>query len=509
MKKIVLYLTSALAFTLVFSGCKKGLDQTSYGILSPVNFPKTESEFELYTLEVYKPFGSKWGYADPSGAYQYLFHGAEYSNIQLNDATSDITTPFTEWGGFWELLSKADFVYQKNMNRSAHFEKVRFVTRMTKIIDDLEKSSVLSDAKKKQLLGEARMGRGFLMYYLLTMYGPVPVILDASKINTEAEADLTRPDRAVYVNAIAQDLRYAADNLVKAPAEYGRFNKGLALTVLMRLHLFEKDYQKAEQVGREILTLGYSLVTNYKDLFTPATEKNNETIWAVSADPAADGNEPKANFNAWLYNTMPNGYPGNKGNGNKGGWAFPNASIMATWAFYESFAPTDKRRQSLVASYVPYWGGAPVNKASGMRGAIIDKFADVDAAGLYSGVDIVVARYADVLLMLAEAINQNSGPTLEAQGFVNQVRARAGIGNLPAADVASKDAFANVLLRERGWELFFEGFRRVDLMRFGKWNTALQAAGKNPNPAGANGYFPIPQYALDAGKGKLTQTSGY
>jgi hypothetical protein len=181
---------------------------------------------------------------------------------------------------------------------------------------------------------------------------------------------------------------------------------------------------------------------------------------------------------------------------------------MTTWAFYDSFDPADKRRQLLVPSYVPYWGGPAVDRASGLRGAVIAKYADADATP-YQGADIVVARYADVLLMLAEAINQNSGPTNEAVGLVNQVRARAGIGNLPAADVASKDAFANAILRERGWELYFEGFRRVDLMRFGKWNTYLQAAGKAPNPAGADGYFPIPQYAIDAGKGKLTQTAGY
>lgn len=508
MKRYILILTSLVSLILVFSGCKKGLDQNSYGSLAPVNFPKTEGEYELYTLEVYKPFGAKWGYADPSGAYQYLFYGAEYSNIQLNDATSDIMAPFPEWGGFFDLLSKADFQYLINMNRSAHFEKVRFVTRITKIINDLVEASTISDAKKKQLIGEARMARGWLLYHLLTMYGPVPVILDASKINTEAESDLTRPERAAYVSAIAQDLRYAADNLVKSPAEYGRFNKGLALTVLTQLYLFEKDYIKAEQTAREIITMGYSLVSNYKDLFTPATEKNSETIWAVSVDPNGDGTESKPNFNPWLYYTYPNGYPGNKGNSNHGGWAWPNAAIMATWSFYNSFDPVDKRRALLVPSYVPWWGGAPINQASGLRGAVIDKYQDVDATA-YQGADIVAARYADVLLLLAEAVNQNSGPTSEAVGLVNQVRARAGIGNLAAADIASKDAFANAILRERGWELFFEGFRRVDLMRFGKWNSNLQAAGKSPNPAGANGYFPIPQYAIDAGKGKLTQNTGY
>jgi len=508
MKRILLLFTNSFLLLLIFSGCKKGLEQNSYGSLAPVNFPKTEGEFELYTLEAYKPFGAKWGYADPSGAYQYLFHGAEYSNVQINDGTSDIFAPFPEWGGFFDLLSKADFQYMKNMNRGAHFEKVRFVSRITKIIGDLEKATVLSDSKRNQLLGEAKMARGWLMYYLLTLYGPVPVITDASKIGTEAEANLTRPDQSSYVNTIAQDLRFAADNLEKSPAEYGRFNKGLALTVLTRLYLFVKDYPNAETTAREITSMGYSLVSNYASLFAPSTEKNNETIWAVSVDPNGDGTEAKPNFNPWLYYTLPNGYPGNKGNSNHGGWAWPNATFMATWGFYDSFDPADKRRQLLVASYVPYWGGAPVDRASGLRGAVINKYADADATA-YQGADMPQARYADVLLMLAEAINQNNGPTSEAVGLVNQVRTRAGIGNLSASDIASKDAFADAILRERGWELYFEGFRRVDLMRFGKWNSYLQAAGKTPNPAGANGYFPIPQYALDAGKGQLTQTQGY
>jgi len=501
------FLFLAIASVALFSGsCKKGLEATSYGQLSPVNFPKTEAEYQLYALEAYKPFQSKWGYADPSGSYQYLFHGVEYSNVQLNDATSDIFAAFPEWGGFWDLLSKADFVFLKNQSRSAHFEKVRFVTRLTKMIDDLEKANI-GDGKKTQLVAEVRMARGWLMYYLLTMYGPVPVILDPAKIGTQEEFNLARPDRATYVNAVVQDLQYAADNLVKTPAEYGRFNKGLALAVLTRTYLFEKDYQKAEQAARQILPLGYSLIANYKDLFREPTEKNNETIWAVSVDPTGDGNEPKPNFNAWAFYTAPSDYSNGTltGSARGGGWAWPGA-ILATWKFYDSFNPADKRRELLLASYPATWGGTYTR--ANMRGPVIIKYPD-DAPQAFQGNDIPLVRYADVLLMLAEAINGQNGPTTEAIGFVNQVRARAAIGDLPAADVASKQAFADAILRERGWELYFEGFRRVDLMRFGKWNEYLQAAGKTPNPAGANGYFPIPQYARDASKGALTQTPGY
>jgi starch-binding outer membrane protein, SusD/RagB family len=94
--------------------------------------------------------------------------------------------------------------------------------------------------------------------------------------------------------------------------------------------------------------------------------------------------------------------------------------------------------------------------------------------------------------------------------LVNEVRAKhGGIGILPAADVASKQAFNDAILRERGWDLFMEGQRKIDLVRHGVWQTALQSVGKTPPPAASEFLFPIPQYALDASNGKLTQTSGY
>ncbi len=507
MNKLLVLL--ALAAVAIGAGCKKGLDRTSFGVLSPVNFPKTEAEFEIYAMEVYKPFGSKWTYGD--GGTQYLWHGMEWSNTFINDLPSDLIASFPEWGGYWTEMSAANFLPRINHGTNGHFQKTRFITRITKIIADVENASI-TETKKTQLIAEARMARGWLMYYLHTLYGPVPVILDASNIGTEAEADLTRPDKAAFVAAAAADLRYAADNLAKAPAEYGRFNKGIALGVLMRLYLFEKDHQKAEAAGREIMAMGYNLIANYPDLFRVATEKNNETIWAVSVDPAGDGTGAKGNFNAWGFYTYPSDYPGLLTTGpRKGGWSNPG-SFTATWTFYDSFDPLDKRRELLITTYnAVNSAGNPtgvVKTRATMRGPVIAKYPDDDATA-FQGNDIPVLRYADVLLMMAEAINGQSGPTPEAVDLVNQVRARAGLGNLPAASTASKDAFATAILNERGWELYFEGFRRIDLMRFGKWNEYLQAAGKTPNPAGAHGYFPIPQYVLTAGGGKIQQNDGY
>ena len=343
MKKI----SFALLFTvLVCSSCKKGLDPKIDGTLAPANFPKTEADFELYTLEVYKPFTSKWGYSD-GGISQNLFYGYEHSNVQYNDASTDLMAVSSAAGLFQEI-SRANFSTLKTQGTSSHIEKIRFITKISQIISDIENATTISATAKNQFLGEARVARGMLMYYLLTMYGPVPVILDASKIGTEAENDLTRPDEAAYVAAASQDLRYAADNLVKSPPQYGRFNKGLALAFLMRLYLWEKDYVKAEQVGREIQTLGYSLVANYMSLFRSATEKNNETIFAITTDPAANGNGLLGNMNAYSWYTFPVDF---KGVTQSGGWLGPNAFFTASWQFYDSFDPIDARRQMLIPQY--------------------------------------------------------------------------------------------------------------------------------------------------------------
>jgi starch-binding outer membrane protein, SusD/RagB family len=506
MKKAIILLACSLA---VLSGCKKGLEANLPGTLNPNTFPKTEADFQSLTTDVYKLFTSKWSYTDgrapgasSGGTVGDQFYGVEMSNLFLNDYPGDHMTVFTDWGGFFESLSKADFNFMKTLSsRRNHLEKIRFITKITKIIGDLSASNAISDAAKDAYIAEARAARGIIMYNLLTMYGPVPYIDDPALIGTAAESNMKRPDRATYVNRVASDLRFAADKLLKDPAEYGRFNKGCALTFLMRLYLFEKEWKKAEDTGREILTMGYDLVGDYSSLFKVSGEKNIETIWAVTCDPAANGNDNLGNMNAWTYYTYPGDFPGNLNTAGKrtGGWA---SAFMATWSFYDSFNPSDSRRALLLESYeaVNSAGnptGVTKGRSTGMRGAIINKYPDNDPTQ-FAGNDIPVCRYADVLLMLAEAINEQAGPTSEAREFVDKVRRRSNLLNLSGVDIASPAAFKEAILRERGWELFFEGHRRVDLVRMGKFIEKVTASGKTPSGT-TQGLFPVPQYMLDQG----------
>jgi hypothetical protein len=504
MKKTFILVTMLTCISL--SSCKKGLDPEIYGTLATTSFPKTEADFVNYTLEVYKPFQSKFGYNDPAG-YQNDWFSPEYGQILLFDYGTDEFNIFTGFGGFFTQFSQGTYTFLKNQGTgNNHLEKIRFITRTTQIISDIAKSSI-SPASKTLLTAEARMSRGWNMYYLLQLYGPVPVILDPTLIGTAAEANLTRPARADFVKYIIDDLTFAAANLPKKPTDYGRFNQAIALTVMMRTYMNEKDFVNAEKVGRQIMTMGYSLVTNYASLFTEATEQNNETMFAAVCVANQDGAENHGGFNAWDFYTYPKNYPGNKITSSYAGTGAQ--PISATWSFYNSFDPADKRRIPLIASYTNKTGGI-TNQANGLAGPVVAKYPDNSGnTGSYQGNDIPLARLGDVMLMLAEAINQNSGPTLEAIDLVNQVRAaHGGLGVVPAAQTVSKATFDLWIMNEQGWDLYFEGDRKMELIRHGQYVQALTSVGKTAGAAGPY-LWPIPTYEITAGNGLLSQTPGY
>ncbi len=499
--KNILYIT--LASLIFFMGCEKNLDPEIYGnINTSIDFPKTEDDYVLYTMEVYKTFTSKWEYFPiENGPSYHMWFSVEQGYYQLFDYGTDEMNVFTAWGAGFQIPSSANYEpYVNHPENVSPFNKVKEVTRFTKIIDDLEKADINTDTKN-MLLGEAKVARAWTMYLLMHLFGPVPVILDPSLVNDyNALSDMTRPDRSVFVNSIANDLRFAADNLPKEMPDYGRFNKGLALTLLMRLYMNEKDFVKAEPVGREIQVMGYTLVDDYASLFKEATERNNETIYAISCDGSSGGRVADANFNPYSFYFYPSDYPESPGWGGNG-----NAPYTASWKFYNSFADNDARKATLVASYVSTANGT-VYDSTNLPGAIINKYPKTGTT-TYAGNDLVIARYADVMLMLAEAINENNnGPTQEAISLVDSVRSRAGLGDLPDTVIVSKQYFNDAILQERGWELYYEGVRKFDLERHGKWPDLVnEVPGKDAGPY----LLPIPQYALSASNGKLKQNDGY
>ncbi|MDR2917358.1 MAG: RagB/SusD family nutrient uptake outer membrane protein [Tannerella sp.] len=514
MKKI--YYSVFFAALILFAGCENDFDAKIYGSLSTTNFPSSEADYESYMMDCYIPFSVNWTYQWSGSSNQHNFYVTEGGIYRMLDTTTDLCAPWTigSWGGPWIYMPQGQFEDMQFATRTStvlpsHFEKVRDISRMTQIIGTLESATVLSEEKKKEFIGEARLLRGMTMYYLMHFYGPVPVILDPEMIgNLEEEKKLERPSLSEMVEAITADFEYAVENMAEKQAEKGRYTADYARFCLMRHYLNEGAhmngyYKKAYDLYSRF-TGGYSLFvtgTNpYADQFKIANKFNSEIIMAVSCSETATGSGSLGNFNPFSWYLVPwdatkyddKGEPTpfvNQG----GGWS---QCLNVDPQFYDTFEEGDLRKETILTSYYSSLHKGWVTRDDiGVKwdGFILNKYP-IETATSFQGTDFPLARWADVLLMYAEAdVRLNNSVSASAIDCVNQVRSRAGLAGLPAEATSSVSAFMDALLTERGHELFYEGGRKVDLIRFNKYHPIMTSFGYEPTSQ----YFPLPNFAVE------------
>jgi hypothetical protein len=511
-----------LLLGLALTSCEDNFDAKIYGKLSSTNFPATASDYENYMMDCYVPFSVNWSYNFSS--QQHNFYVPEGGLQRCFDTTSDESAAWNigSWGWLWTLIGEAKFDDMKFQGRASvgapqHFEKVREVSRFTKIINELEKAdpSILPDEKKKEFVGEARLCRGLMMYNLLHLFGPVPVIVDPSLLgDTINEAHLERPGIDAMTQYITDDLEYATQHVAEKQAEKGRYTADYARICLMRHYLNEGYhmqgyYKKAYDLFGQF-TGNYSLYSDgsnpYADQFKIAHKFNCETIMAVSCSNTATGSGNEGNFNAFSWYMLPWDAAKYDDNGNPtpfvnqgGGWGM---CFNISKQFYDTFEPGDKRAETIITSYYSSQFGWITENEIGDRwdGFIINKFP-IETATSFQGTDIPLARWADALLLYAEAdVRAHNAVSQKAIDCINEVRHRAGLSDLAADKASSVDSFLDALLLERGHELFYECCRKIDMIRFGKYYTLMKATGREPSSQ----YFPIPDYAVQQAK-----SSGY
>ena len=478
MKKKI-FLPMLVSLQLLFGSCENNFDPYIYGALLQGEYPSTEQEYVSYMMICYLPYTTVWTYDMGSGGLQHGIHIPSGGMVRMFDSTSDICAYAATVGADWRRFSLGDysncFYYwrgnvEDNSNLN-HFPKTAQITRMTEVIGTLEKAplTALTEEKKNNLLGEARLCRGLMMYFLLHVYGPVPVILDPEKvIDPEALSNTVRPSLDEMTQWITDDLEFAAKNAPETAPDLGRYTRDYARFCLMKHCLNEGEhmegyYQRAMDMYNELNTGKYDLFktgsTPYVDLFKNANKFNKEIIMAVSCSPTADGNPKHGNANPFLM------------------WALP----------------------SDVAKEAPFPMGGGWMQAFSMDKKYYDVYKrqfPQETMTTFQGTDIPLARWADVLLMYAEAEVRKTGtvPSVAAINAVNQVRKRAGLSDLPSVTTNTKDAFLNAILIERGHEFFYEGNRKIDLIRFNKYAQEMYKA-KGIMPT--HQYMPIPNYAVE------------
>ncbi|MCH9659790.1 MAG: RagB/SusD family nutrient uptake outer membrane protein, partial [Bacteroidetes bacterium] len=294
-----------------------------------------------------------------------------------------------------------------------------------------------------RIAAEAKFLRAHIYFQMVNIWGGVP-------IRTEPTEDfsstiLPRASVSEVYAVIIQDLTEAAGGLPTsysggAGAEVGRVTSYAALTLLGKVQLQNGNAPAAEAALRQVLG-EYTLLGDFADIHAPGNDNTAESIFEVSFNPA---NQTGMGFN---NNFIPSVVASDLGI-LAGGSNRTFLSAYPTQDLVDSFDPTDLR--------IPSTFGRTTT--GNYIGPYISKFIDPAAASAGSDINFVVLRYADVLLMLAEAIGEGG----EAYDLINEVRTRAG---LPDIDAASPGTFMEKIMNERRWEFAFEIHRWIDLQR--------------------------------------------
>jgi hypothetical protein len=309
---------------------------------------------------------------------------------------------------------------------------------------------------------------------------------------------------------IVNDLKVAENELplTYAASEAGRATKGAAKGLLAKAYLTwagnntaSPYWAQAAAKAKELMDLGiYNLYENYADVFKVSSRGGKENIFEVTYVKDVLG---QSHATYWA----PRGAPIVPSNG--------FGTIRVSKSLWDGFLPEDKRREvSFLSSYTHPTTGQVVDLSvenpDFVRAVSFWKLADLSSS-VFSGGEksFPYMRFAEILLIYAEALNEVSGPAGEAYNALNRVRARAGLSE-PVSGL-SQNEFRDKVLQERRLELNFEGHRWFDLVRRERLIEAVKAEtsfNRNPQIGPQHLLFPIPQREIDINEA-LEQNPGY
>ena len=463
MKKYILY----ALLILVSSSCTK--EFTELSPISERNIKsayKTEADFAVAVNGLYDAL-------QLNGTY-----GKTY--LLLNEMRSDNTSNGGGCNGIAQSLCDVELfkeITTANELSNAWSDSYRGIARCNIFLDKLDGSSV-PDALKKRYRGEALYIRSLLYYNLAIIFGNIPLqLVDAA---SPADVDLKQyPANDVY-NQIITDL-IAAEPLLPASyaaADLGRVTKGAVNTLLGKVYLTKGDKPAAvTALNKVVNSKNYSLVSDYARLWGAANENGPESIFEIQYKTGGQGEG--SGYLEYFASII----------GRAAGVGGGNTPMTITPDLLSAYQAGDQRYAKSIYKN---------NRLPDTTYSI--KYLSVQTTAFDGDNNWYVSRYADVLLMLAEAL----GESTQAYVYINQVRARAG---LPAIAATTPSTFAKQLLDERRIEFAFENQRWQDLLRFGvaKSTMAKQLA---VTEAEIRLLFAIPQKEIDVSNGKLVQNPG-
>jgi starch-binding outer membrane protein, SusD/RagB family len=407
------------------------------------------------------------------------------------------------------------------------------IAKANQVIDNVPGIS-MDAGLKSRILGQAHFLRGLYFFHLVNMFGNVS--LPTSSVKTKEDFFIPQSTPAEGWKLVIADFKKASELLpvsygsIEGPdkGQVGRATKGAALGYLGKSQLFTKDFTSAAATFKSVIDLGvYDLVTDYADNFTEKNENNKESVFEVQFATNAGGTdmnwggEPQPGWGRYTGRAITYGARGY-------GWT----DVQPTKWVYEQYLKektTDGKLDPRLYATIFFNGegvtiyGKPFaerykNNPTDLNDLFVKKYSNdgvkADEFDWRSGVNERLLRYADILLMYAECLNE-TGKTSEAYPLIQRVRSRAKLGDLATLKPnMNQTQMRDQLATERLLEFCLEGHRFDDINRWGWLKDAAKLAELKTHDPEFSSYqpgrefFPIPQREINTNPG-VKQNASY
>jgi hypothetical protein len=362
-------------------------------------------------------------------------------------------------------------------------------------------------SNKPNVIAQARFLRAYYYFELVKWFGDVPLVVD-KRILFGEQFDVDRTPKSLVYAQIEQDLIFAMNNLPVSQVDTGRATKGAAQALLGKAYLFQNKFPEAASVLEDLIETGpYDLVIDYDTIFENDNENNIESVFEVQYSDLEG-----AGFGC-LQCSEGNVAVGFNGVRNYDGPLFDSGFSfnVPTQAMYDTFQDDDLRRNIAILN-IDEWAantGATFSTGNEHTGFFNRKYlprkgdSGIGDANLTNPNNYRAIRFADVLLMAAEAFNRGNISDDQARTYLNRVRRRA-FGNLLNDITATGAALTTAIYNERKLELVGEGHQFFDLVRTNR--AASQIPGFTVDK---NEVFPIPSIEIALTGNRWSQNQGY
>lgn len=463
------------------------LDTTPQGFLTNVQFPTSAEDAEQAVNAIYGGMRN-WNYT--------------YGGYPLPDIMSDDAVKGSNPGDAARLTLVDNFEFTPTQPDIATYYAAlyRTIRHANVVIDRVPEITMDADLKSRYI-AEAKFLRAFSYFNFVRTYGGGPLVTTPNPDPALGRS----PANEIYEQVIIPDLNDAIEAL-PLKSEYsnnerGRATQGAAKALLARVYLYRENWSEAERLAEEVInSVEYDLEPNYSDVFTTESQFGIESVFEL-------GGLPNASFD--LGGIQFNNTQGLRGDPNLG-WGFNRPSLD----LINSYDPSDPRLDATVVflgevlDTILVQGDEATPDSTFEDGELVQietynqKTFNVGDLEFQYGNNLRFIRFAEVLLIAAEAANKNNSPG-DALMYLNRVRSRVGLPDITTTD---QEQLNDLIMEERRHELALEQHRYYDLVRTGRASEVLGPLGY---VEGKHNLWPIPQTEIDLSGGILTQNPEY